>query len=199
MFDKKKLLKINQLTIGIIILFILMLAVPFAYSKLFSQTESDSQIETAFFLLNEDYYEASISLENLLPRDEPYAYKFKISNNDGTNRLETKMEYNLKIITTTNLPISYKLYINEEYTTEGSINIITNDIVERDEGEDGAYFRTLETETKTFGFEEDQENIYQLVVLFPKEYDSFEYQNIIEGITIKIEAKQIITEATEGA
>lgn len=194
MFDKKKLIKINQITIGIIILFLLMLTVPFAYSKLFSQTESDTQIETAFFILKEDYYEASINLGNLIPRDEPYTYKFRIANNDGTSRLETKMEYNLKIITTTNLPMSYKLYMNEEYTEEGSTNIIINDVVERDEGEDGAYFRKLETESKIFGFEQNEENIYQLVVTFPKEYDSFEYQDIIEGITIKIEAKQIITE-----
>ena len=92
MFDKKKLIKINQVTIGIIILFLLMLTVPFAYSKLFSQTESDTQIETAFFILKEDYYEANINLGNLIPRDEPYTYKFRIANNDGTSRLETKME-----------------------------------------------------------------------------------------------------------
>ena len=40
----------------------------------------------------------------------------------------------------------------EEYTEEGSTNIIINDVVERDEGEDGAYFRKLETESKIFGF-----------------------------------------------
>ena len=197
MFDKKKLIKINQVTIGIIILFLLMLTVPFAYSKLFSQTESDTQIETAFFILKEDYYEASINLGNLIPRDEPYTYKFRIANNDGTNRLETKMEYHLRIITTTNLPITYRLYIDEEYTQEGSTNVITNDTLIRDEGEDGAYFRTLDTESKTFNFEQNEENIYQLVVTFPKEYDSFEYQDIIEGITIQIEAKQIITEGNE--
>lgn len=197
MFDKKKLIRINQITIGIIILFLLMLTVPFAYSKLFSQTESDTQIETAFFILKEDYYEASINLGNLIPRDEPYTYKFRIANNDGTNRLETKMEYHLKIITTTNLPITYRLYIDEEYTQEGSTNVITNDTLIRDEGEDGAYFRTLDTESKTFNFEQNEENIYQLVVTFPKEYDSFEYQDIIEGITIQIEAKQIITEGNE--
>ena len=197
MFDKKKLIRINQITIGIIILFLLMLTVPFAYSKLFSQTESDTQIETAFFILKEDYYEASINLGNLIPRDEPYTYKFRIANNDGTNRLETKMEYHLRIITTTNLPITYRLYIDEEYTQEGSTNVITNDTLIRDEGEDGAYFRTLETESKTFNFEQNEENIYQLVVTFPKEYDSFEYQDIIEGITIQIEAKQIITEGNE--
>lgn len=197
MFDKKKLIRINQITIGIIILFLLMLTVPFAYSKLFSQTESDTQIETAFFILKEDYYEANINLGNLIPRDEPYTYKFRIANNDGTNRLETKMEYHLRIITTTNLPITYRLYIDEEYTQEGSTNVITNDTLIRDEGEDGAYFRTLETESKTFNFEQNEENIYQLVVTFPKEYDSFEYQDIIEGITIQIEAKQIITEENE--
>ena len=45
-------------------------------------------------------------------------------------------------------------------------------------------------------FDKDEENIYHLVVTFPKEYDSFEYQDIIEGVTICIESKQIIDENT---
>ena len=44
----------------------------------------------------------------------------------------------------------------------------------------------------TEGLDKNEENIYHLVVNFPKEYDSFEYQDIIEGITISIESKQII-------
>ncbi len=72
-----------------------------------------------------------------------------------------------------------------------STNIITKDTIEKT-GEDGAYFRTLETAKQTFGFDKDEENIYHLVVTFPKEYDSFEYQDIIEGVTICIESKQII-------
>ena len=135
--------------------------------------------------------EKEVKLDELVPSDTPYVYNFKVANNDGKNRLETKLEYTLKIVTTTNLPLSYKLYMNENYNYNASTNIITKDTIEKT-GEDGAYFRTLETAKQTFGFDKDEENIYHLVVTFPKEYDSFEYQDIIEGVTICIESKQII-------
>lgn len=191
MFDKVKLLKINKLTIVIIILAIVLALLPVAYSKLFSKTDSDSKIETALYILNTDYYEKEVKLDELVPSDTPYVYNFKVANNDGKNRLETKLEYTLKIITTTNLPLSYKLYMNEDYNKGTSTNIITKDTIDKN-SENGAYFRTLETDKQTFGFNKDEENIYHLVVTFPKEYDSFEYQDIIEGVTICIESKQII-------
>ena len=187
MFDVKRLLKVNKITLGIILLSILLLLMPFAYSKLFSSNESETKLETAFFLLKADYYSNEIKLEELEPSDTPYIYKFKVANNDGKNRLETKMEYNLKVVTTTNLPLTYKIYKNA--STE---NIITSDTIEQDE--DGTYFRTLEISPETFGYEKDEENIYELSVLFPKEYDNFEYQDIVEGIFINIDAKQIISE-----
>lgn len=195
MFDRRKLLKSNKLTIVIIILAIVLALLPVAYSKLFSKTDSDSKIETALYILNTDYYEKEVKLDELVPSDTPYVYNFKVANNDGKNRLETKLEYTLKIVTTTNLPLSYKLYMNEDYNKGTSTNIITKDTIDKN-SENGAYFRTLETDKQTFGFNKDEENIYHLVVTFPKEYDSFEYQDIIEGVTICIESKQIIDENT---
>ena len=191
MFDKKKLFKINKLTILIISLAVILTFIPLTYSKLFSKIDSNAKVETAFYILNADYYEKAIHLDNIVPSEESYVYTFKVANNDGTNRLETKLEYNLKIITTTNLPLSYKLYMNEDYNDKNSNNIIINDTIAKT-SEDGAYFRTMETNKQIFGFTADEENIYYLLVTFPKEYDSFEYQDIIDGITISIESKQII-------
>lgn len=191
MFDTKKLLKSNKLTLAIIILALILTLIPIAYSRLYGEAESDSKIETAIYILNTDYYEKEIKLDEIAPSDTPYVYNFKIANNNKTDRTETKLEYNLKIVTTTNLPLSYKLYMNEDYNNNNSTNIITKDTIEKT-GEEGAYFRTLETNKQTFNFTKDEENIYHLVVTFPKEYDSFEYQDIIEGITICIDSKQII-------
>lgn len=193
MFDRRKLLRSNKLTIAIILLAVILTLIPIAYSKLFSENDSDAKIETAFYILNADYYEKNIHLDNIVPSEIPYVYTFKVSNNDGTNRVETKLEYTLKIVTTTNLPLSYKLYMNEDYNNENSTNIIINDTIAKT-SEDGAYFKTMETNKQTFGFTTDEENIYHLVITFPKEYDSFEYQDIVEGITINIESKQIIEE-----
>ena len=74
-----------------------------------------------------------------------------------------------------------------------SSNIITGDVIARDsDAEDATYFRTLSTEKEKFGFKKDEKNDYQLVISFPKEYDSFEYQGIVEGIKIVIESRQVI-------
>lgn len=63
------------------------------------------------------------------------------------------MEYTLKIVTTTNLPLSYSLYKNQKYTDNNSVNIIKSDVIARDSDlEDATYFRTLTTEREVFGF-----------------------------------------------
>lgn len=43
-------------------------------------------------------------------------------------------------------------------------------------------------------FKKDEENIYQLVISFPLEYNSYDYQGIVEGIKIIIESKQVTSE-----
>lgn len=185
MFDIKKIIKINKITFTILMFFILLLLIPFAYSRLFSQTESETKLETAFFLLKTNYYTEEIKISDLEPSDNPYIYEFKVLNNDGTNRLETNLEYELKIVTTTNLPLTYKVYKNDSTN-----NIILEDIINKDES--GTYFRTLSFAKETFGYEQNEENTYKISILFPKEYNSFEYQDIVEGIFINIDAKQII-------
>ena len=65
MFDRRKLLKSNKLTIAIILLAVVLTLIPIAYSKLFSKTDSDSKIETALYILNTDYYEKEVKLESI--------------------------------------------------------------------------------------------------------------------------------------
>ena len=93
MFDKKKLFMVNKLTIAIIILIILLAIFPIVYSKFVSKTDGSSKVGTAFYILKSDYFEANIELGKIVPRDEAYIYPFTVSNNDGENRLETKMQY----------------------------------------------------------------------------------------------------------
>ena len=193
MIDKVKFLKFNRVSILIILFLLLLIVVPFTYSKFFSSAKSDAKVDTAFYILKADYYETNICIDDIAPSDDVYTYDFSVLNNDGKNRVETNMEYTLKIVTTTNLPLSYALYKNEKYNDNNSSNIITGDVIARDgDAEDSTYFRTLSTEKEKFGFKKDEKNDYQLVISFPKEYDSFEYQGIVEGIKIVIESRQVI-------
>lgn len=192
MVDIKKFLKLNTLTIGLVILAVLLILVPITYSKLTSAISSDTDISTAFYVIGTNYESKSIKFDNLVPRSEGYVYNFTVSNNDGKDRCETDMEYTLKVTTTTNLPLTYSLYLNELYTDTGASSIFTSDTIDKDE--DGTYFRNMLTDKREFTFKKDMVDTYQLVINFPLEYDDFKYQDVVEGIIISIDSKQIIEE-----
>lgn len=194
MIDIKKFLKYNRLTIAIIILALLLFIIPITYSRFQTTTTPNVNIETAFYLIDSNYETTTIKLDNLVPSDNPHTYNFTVANNDGTKRAETDIEYIINITTTTNLPLTYALYKNQQYTDNGSSNVIVSDTTESDEN--GTYFKKMITEPITFSHQKDESNFYQLTIVFPKEYDDFEYQGIIEGIFITIESKQIIEEST---
>lgn len=192
MIDIKKFLKYNRLTIAIIILAILLFIVPITYSRFQSTRTPNTEIETAFYIIDSNYETKSVHLDDLVPSDTPYTYNFTVANNNGTDRAETDIEYTIEITSTTNLPLTYALYFNQEYTDEDSTNIIINDTTQPDEY--GTYFKKMVTESKKFSHLKDESNSYQMTVVFPKEYEDFEYQGIIEGIIITVKSKQVIEE-----
>lgn len=192
MIDIKKFLKYNRLTIAIIILAILLFIVPITYSRFQSTRTPNAEIETAFYIIDSNYENKSVHLDDLVPSDTPYTYNFTVANNNGTDRAETDIEYTIEITSTTNLPLTYALYLNQEYTDEDSTNIIINDTTQPDEY--GTYFKKMVTESKKFSHLKDESNSYQMTVVFPKEYEYFEYQGIIEGIIITVKSKQVIEE-----
>ncbi len=191
MIDKKKFLMFNRLTILVIILAILTLLIPITYSVFKTDTSSDFKLDTAFYILKSDYYSKQIKLDDISPSDTAFVYDFSVSNYDGEKRLETLMDYDLEIITTTNLPLSYELYMNEEYSDTANDIIISDSILA---DSDGTYFRYLKTDTERLSFEDNITNYYHLVVKFPKMYESFEYQDILEYVEIVIDTKQVIEE-----
>ena len=192
MIDIKKFLKYNRLTIAIIILAILLFILPITYSRFQSTRTPNTEIETAFYIIDSNYETKSVHLDDLVPSDTPYTYNFTVANNNGTDRAETDIEYTIEITSTTNLPLTYALYLNQEYTDEDSTNIIINDTTQPDEY--GTYFKKMVTESKKFSHLKDESNSYQMTVVFPKEYEDFEYQGIIEGIIITVKSKQVIEE-----
>lgn len=117
----------------------------------------------------------------------------------GTDTAEIDLTYDLTIRTTTNLPLTYSLYMNQEYTDAGATSIIRSNNVAQDE--DGTYFRTITTDTQDLLYRTPKTNSYQLVVKFPLSYTDpntntttsykvEKYQDIIEAIEIKVESRQ---------
>ena len=182
--------KKNRIILKLMVLLIcLTIAITLIVNKTLSRYESkgisNGEIEVAFYLLNNSTQSMNINLFSMVPRIAPYEKIFTVANNDGDKRTETALEYEIQIITTTNLPLTYKLYIND-----GTTDIITKTVIEQDANE--TYFQTLSTAKKSFGYATNETNTYKLVINFPETYKTVEYQNIIESIEIKIDSKQII-------
>lgn len=154
------------------------------YSKYSSSANGDAVANIAFFIVDVGTYENTISLNNLEPSNNDYIYKFTVNNFKNNKRTNVKLDYNLEFLTTTNLPLTYKIY------KEGTNNIITsNEIIQ-----DGdMYFNKLSTnEAGSFSYEENQTEEYTLVVNFPITYNDKpdEYQGLIDSFMIKINATQ---------
>lgn len=139
----------------------------------------------AFYVIDTEYQTQEIKLDEIEPSNQEYIYEFTIANFNKEKRLETNAEYNIVIRTTTNLNLEYRLLENDK---KEDVFIDKNLI----QDEDGLYYNVMKTDKEYFGFKNEQINKYQLRIKFPKEYSSFEYQNIIESMEIIILSKQVV-------
>ena len=183
--SKNLIIKLVLLLIG---LFLLLWIIQGAFARFKSSSTINPNIETALYVFKEDYQQINLTLSDIYPRAEPFTYSFTISNTDGTNTTETYLDYDIDIQTTTNLPLKYEMYLNEEYSSTNAKNIMESSNIEQDEY--GTYFQKVKLPTKTFGFEKTETNTYQLVVYFPEEYKDVKYQDITDAIIINVNSKQ---------
>ena len=179
-----------KLIILILCLCILVRIFTLVLSKYESSSNSVAEVDVAFYLLHEDYKTMTLNLDSFFPRDEAYVYDFAIGNQNGEEKAEVDLEYELTIRTTTNLPLTYKLYMNEKYDENNVTDIIKENEIYQDE--DGTYFRKMTTEKVELKYTETKTNTYELVVFFPSNYNTEEYQDIIEAIEINVNGQQII-------
>ena len=155
-----------------------------------STAVSNTELEIALYALEEDDT-YTISLNKMVPREDPYVYRFTVTNTDKNGHLtDVRLYYDLKIITTTNMHLDYALYKNQNYLSEGASSIVNLDIVAPDN--DGTFFRTLTTSRVYFGYQAVETNEYTLLVYFPETYKDSTYQDLIESIQINIDSQQAV-------
>lgn len=188
--------KLRRLYAKLIILVLCLLIIARIFVLVLSKYESISNsyanVDIAFYLLKEDYKSMTLNLASLLPQDNAYTFEFSIGNQAGEDIAEVDLEYELTLRTTTNLPLTYELYMNESYTDSGATNIIKENTVAQDE--DGTYFRTITTEKIILPYTTGTTNLYQLVVYFPGDYNQEIYQDIIELLEINVNGQQVTDE-----
>ncbi len=188
---KKNYRLIIEIVILIILLIILAFLIPFTLSRFKTEARSDAKIDIAFYLLEDDYQYKNIKLEDILPGGTNYKYNFTVANFKDDERTEVKTEYVIEIVATTNLPLTYDLYMNSTVDSSPALSAVVSNTVEADD--DGTYFRIIKTSSVVFDFTDDFINTYQLVVNFPGNKKEYKYQNISENIEIRVKSRQLLT------
>lgn len=191
MFSKKKFVLLNKINILIIILLILIKLLPITLSRYESEKTGNIDTNIAFYLLKTDYQTQRIKLTSLSPSDEPYIYSFKIMNYQDDTNGDVDIEYYLSLKTTTNLPLRYELYMNEDYQDSTATNLITDDNTKIEKDDSETYFKTITLDKEIFHYIEPKENTYTLLIYYDKSNDNPIYQDNIDSIRIIVESKQI--------
>lgn len=180
--SRKYKILLKKIIILILCILILIRIITLVMSRYETTADSEANIETAFYILNDDYQEMTLNLDSLLPSANPYTYDFTISNEKDGDIAETDLEYVLKIRTTTNLPLTFELLENN--------NEVTDITTKTEQDSDGTYFRTMEMGTRYFRHSNESINTYTLVVNFSEDYSSIDYQDVIELIEISVNSMQ---------
>ena len=191
MISKERFLVAIKLSLAIIFLMTAVAIIPKVLSRYQSISTANPNIDVAFYIINTSYQSQSVVLSKIQPRNDPYFVNFTVANNDGTNRLGVDAVYDLKIITTTNLPLEYELYRNQAYNDNGAVNVISSTTSVATDS-DGTYFKTMVAPSESFTYTQDQQYTYQLVIYFPTAYMSYSYQDIVESIEIVVDSRQVL-------
>ena len=147
-------------------------------------------IQTAMYVIEEGEMSFNIDLDKIVPSNDAYIYTFSVSNFNEEKQSDVDLEYTLQLQTTTNLPLSYRLYYDK-------YNLADKDIISSRrtaQDDNNAWYNVLDIDKKyEFNYNEKKTNIYYLVVDFPESYKNvITYSDAVENIEVIINSKQII-------
>lgn len=201
-----------KLLVCLLILVVLHKIIFSSYSLYESEANSNLDVDVAFFVLENENLGKLITLDDLEP-GESTTCNFSIANfykeeyvdsadgqtKERTVTAETNIKYKLTIRTTTNLPLEYELYINDNPVENATAVEQINGNSEINQDEYDTYFNKLIEYENIFNYKIPTTDTYILKITFPKgktptsdEYMDYTYQNIIDAIEISVEAEQIV-------
>lgn len=188
-FNKKTLKRSLLFSLIVMLLIITIAAFDLTQARYETATEVRIEPDLAFFIVDVESQTGQIKLESMLPSTTPYLYTFNVSNFKDTKKANVDLKYSIEIITTTNMPLNYKVYKGTDMTN----NKVTNDYFTTDDN--GMYYRHLEIDDISyFNYNQKQTDVYTLWVEYPIEYKAYpkEYAGIIDLVDIKINAEQVV-------
>ncbi|MBE6159347.1 MAG: hypothetical protein E7159_05950 [Firmicutes bacterium] len=188
-FNKKTLKRSLLFSLIVMLLIITIAAFDLTQARYETATEVRIEPDLAFFIVDVESQTGQIKLESMLPSTTPYLYTFNVSNFKDTKKANVDLKYSIEIITTTNMPLNYKVYKG----TNTNSNKVSNDYFVTDDN--GMYYRHLVIDDVSyFNYNQRQTDVYTLWVEYPIEYKAYpkEYAGIIDLVDIKINAEQVV-------
>lgn len=185
MIDKKRLLLFNRLTLLVILIFIILISIRISFSSYESVSKSNVVSDIAFYLLDVGTQSEELKLDSIAPDDKDYIYNIVVQNYKDDLISEVDLEYSLDVITTTNIPIDYKIQLKNDPT-----NIISTKETFQDD--DLMYFNKYSTGSYQFFKDKKMIKEYQIIVNFPKKYNDEVYQDLIDSVQVVINSKQLV-------
>ena len=188
-FNKKTLKRSLLFSLIVMLLIITIAAFDLTQARYETATEVRIEPDLAFFIVDVESQTGQIKLESMLPSTTPYLYTFNVSNFKDTKKANVDLKYSIEIITTTNMPLNYKVYKGTDMTN----NKVSNDYFVTDDN--GMYYRHLVIDDISYiNFNQKQTDVYTLWVEYPIEYKAYpkEYAGIIDLVDIKINAEQVV-------
>ncbi len=163
-----------------------------AYARYELKAQIYAGIDKALYIFGDEKLQFNLEPDAIIPRDEPYVYRFSVSNFNSTKQSDVDLSYNVKVRTTTNLPITIQMYRNELWNASGATNIFGGAVSKQDR--DGAWYRVYESVSSyEMDYVDQVTDAYTLVITFPTSYaDDPVYANYLESIEVTLESKQII-------
>lgn len=191
LFDSKRFFG-GLKVIGVVIALILTIkVVGVVYSRYESNISVYSEAKVAYFITKQGTVSGSITLDDLVPRDDVYIYPINVYNYDDSKVADVNLKYTIEFETTTNIPITFDVICNEIYSSD--YNSVIDDISYVQDG-DMYYKKYVDNTEYVFNYNEMQMNQYTIVVKFPSEYKDYPdlYQGKIDLIKVTIKAVQLV-------
>ena len=85
--QKKKIILLKKFIVLIICILIVIRLITLIMARYTSNTSSEANVDTAFYVLNDDFQQMTLNLDSLIPNSTPYTYTFSISNATNVNDL----------------------------------------------------------------------------------------------------------------
>lgn len=176
----------------IFILFVAYYLFRFAYARYEMNSKLVANIDKALYIFDTDQTSFNLDPDGIIPRAEPYVYRFSVSNFTESKNSDVDISYKVIVRTTTNLPLTIQLYRNELPDDAGAVNLFTGcrDVQDAD----NAWYHIYESPAEySLYYANETTDYYTLVIYFPAQYaNDTTYVNSIENIEVTLDSKQMV-------